>query len=107
MLYPLIGRKSFLSHDNKIILAKVIFQSIILYACPVWGVCAKFHIKKLQICQNKLLKMMLNLPWHFSTKDLHNQTNIKLINDKICSITERFKLYSSLWSNPLISSLYD
>ena len=106
MLYPLIGRSSFLSHDNKIILAEVIFQSITLYACPVWGACAKSHIKKIQICQNKLLKMMLNLPGHFSTTDLHKENNIKLIIEKIRFLTERFKVSCSMSSNPLISGPY-
>lgn len=106
MLYPLIKRKSPLSNENKIILAKVIFQSILLYACPVWGVCAASHIKKLQICQNKLLKMMLDLPWHFSTKDLHYQNNISLLQDRIKYITERFKLFCGLSENPLIANLY-
>lgn len=107
MLYPLIKRGSPLSRENKIILAKVVFQSIILYACPVWGVCAMSHIKKLQICQNKLLKMMLNLPWHFSTNDLHCNYNIGLVRDRIQYITDRFKLFCGLSDNPLIYSLYD
>lgn len=107
MLYPLIRRGSPLSSENKIILAKVVFQSIILYACPVWGVCAASHVKKLQICQNKLLKMMLSLPWHFSTRVLHNNNNIRLIRDRINTVTERFKIFCGLSENPLISSLYD
>lgn len=107
MLYPLIKRSSPLSKDNKIILAKVVFQSILLYACPVWGVCANTHIKKLQVCQNKLLKMMLNLPWHFSTKYLHEYNNINLIQNRIHTLTDRFKLFCSTSSNPLISNLYN
>lgn len=106
MLYPLIKRGSPLNNMNKLILSKVIFQSIILYACPVWGVCAKSHIKKLQICQNKLLKMMLNLPWHFSTKNLHKKNNVKQIRDRIQNITERFKFFCTLSDNPLIFNLY-
>ena len=81
MLYPLIGRKSCLSRDNKIILAKGIFQFTILDVYPVWSVCAKSNIKNFQFYQNKLLKMMLNLPWQFSIKDLHKKkkNNIKLL----------------------------
>lgn len=107
MLYPLIKRGSYLSYENKIILAKVVFQSLFLYACPVWGVCAASHIKKLQICQNKLLKMMLNLPWYFSTRILHSNNNIKLIRDRIDTVTERFKFFSFMSENPLISNLYN
>lgn len=107
MLYPLIKRNSPLSNENKLILAKVVFQSISMYACPVWGVCAKTHIQKLQVFQNKLLKMMLNLPWHFSTKYLHENNNISLIHPRIQSLTDRFKLLCSISSNPLINNLYN
>lgn len=82
LLYPPINRNSDLSTDNKIQLCKHIFQSIILYASPVWGACAKFYIKTLQICQNKLLRMMLKLPWDYSTNILHKLSNVKLISEK-------------------------
>lgn len=72
VFYSLINRRSSLSEKNKIILFKVIFQAIILYGCPVWINCAHTHIKKLQISQNKVLKMILNKPFYFSTERLHS-----------------------------------
>lgn len=106
MLYPLINRNSNLSKENKLIIYDHIFLSIILYACPAWGITAKSHIKKLQICQNKVLKMMLGLPWDFSTRRLHSESNIKMINEQIQKITERFKIRCSMTDNDLISNLY-
>jgi len=80
ILYPLINRKSKLNIANKIIILKVVFQPLILYACPAWGTCAKTHIKSLQILQNKLLRMILNVPWHFSTLQLHSKTEVPFID---------------------------
>ena len=106
LLYPLINRKSFLSTENKIILVKVIFQSIILYACPVWEGIAKTHIKKLQICQNKLLKLCLKLPWFYSTKKLHEISKTDYIENKILKITNKFKINCNFSEIECIKNLY-
>lgn len=106
LLYPLINRKSELNFENKISILKSIFQPIALYACPVWGVCAKSHIYKLQVCQNKILKMMLNLPRHFSTKRLHDISNTNLISQRIAVISNKFASSCSSNENNYIINLY-
>lgn len=106
ILYPLINRNSLLNNPNKILIVKAIFQAIILYGCPVWGSCAKTHIKRLQIAQNKILKMALKLPWHFSTSKLHLDNNVKTVPQAIEILTSRFRSKCSFSENPLISSLY-
>lgn len=105
MLYPFINRKSPLSDQNKIIIHKVIFQALLLYGCQVWGKCARCHVKKLQIQQNKLLKMMLNLPWHHSTSDLHSRANVELISDRIQKLIDTFLIRCDLPDNPLVNEL--
>ena len=45
----------------------------------VWNNCAKTHKKRLQIVQNKNLKIIHNLPFHYSTSELNNQFNHKTI----------------------------
>ena len=105
MLYPLINRRSLLSVDNKLILVKVIFQSIMLFACPAWGDCAAMHLKKLQIMQNKILKMALDLPWYYSTKRLHERANVSEIQNRIQMLNENFVQKCRFSDNHLITSL--
>lgn len=105
ILYPLINRKSDLNRENKLIIMKVVFQALMLYACPVWGSCAKTHIQTLQVAQNKLLKMMLNHPWYYSTAILHTEANISFVNDRIDIITDSFINKCSISSNSLLNSL--
>lgn len=90
ILYPFINRKSKLSIENKLIMLKVIFHAIIFYAAPVWHDTADCHIKRLQVCQNKILKMMYDLPYHYSTSRLHSKHNILLVKDKIFDLKEKF-----------------
>lgn len=106
ILYPLISRNSALSMENKIVLFKVIFQAILLYGCPVWGNCAKSHLKRLQIAQNKVLKLALKLPWDFPTLMLHTISGVHTVVESIERISSRFQLNCSVSDNPLIVNLF-
>ncbi|GFU49092.1 RNA-directed DNA polymerase from mobile element jockey [Trichonephila clavipes] len=60
----LVGRRSPLSLENKVILYKQILRPVITYGSPVWGAAAATHMKKIQVMQNKILRVMTNAPWH-------------------------------------------
>ena len=81
MIYPLICRKSRLSINNKILLYKTVIRPIISYACPVFHDAATIHIKKLQIFQNKLLRMCLDAPFMTRISQLHDTAKIETIYD--------------------------
>ena len=83
-----MNRNSCLSIENKILSFKVIF-----HAPPMWTKSASCHIGKLQIAQNKLLKLIFNLPlvpWFFSTARLHTIANNKLVTLKLQRLTSNF-----------------
>lgn len=90
ILYPLINRKSDLSIENKKIIIKTIFHPIMFYCTPVWYTSANCHIKKLQVAQNKLLKMIFKLPWHYSTQRLHTLADFDMVKVKINKLYENF-----------------
>lgn len=90
LLYPLINRNSKLNIENKSLILKAVFHAMMFYAAPVWSTSAQCHTKKLQITQNKLLKMIHNLPWHHSTRRLHTLANVELVNNKIQRLTLNF-----------------
>lgn len=102
-LYSLLNRKSILSLDKKLLLFKSVIQPIMLYGSPSWGRCAITHIKKLQIQQNKCLKLITNKPYFFSTRLLHENTGVKPIQDKISKLTNNFNLKLQYIDNPLIT----
>ena len=108
MMYPIINRRSEMNITNKKMIIKSIFHPIMFYCAPVWSTSAKCHLKKLQVVQNKLLKLIYNLPWHYSTQRLHTLANVDLIYDRVNSLTLNFhrKCQISQYShiNDLISS---
>lgn len=92
-LYPFLARKSKLSTKNKMILYTQVIRSIITYGCPIWCKAAKTHLKKLQIIQNKNLKIINDLPMRFNTISLHENLNFSTIAQFIdqfcCSFYEK------------------
>lgn len=105
ILYSLINRKSKLNLKNKMLIYKSIFKPMLLYACSVWGECANCHKNKLQVTQNKCLKLINNLPFYYSTKKLHKISNINPIQEAITKQTNTFLHKCQYSDNPLIAVL--
>lgn len=89
-LYPVLNRKSRLSLKNKNLLFKSIIRPILTYGAPIWRHSAWSHRKKLQIIQNKCLKIIEDLPWRFPTVHLHNLTKYQFLDDHIESLSTKF-----------------
>lgn len=73
ILYSIINRRSKLNLNTKVLLYKTVFRPILTYAAPVWSSCARTHRTRLQVTQNKILKIMLNVPRYTSTSIVHER----------------------------------
>ena len=60
--YWIIGRKSKLSLENKLLIHKTILKPIWTYGIPLWGTASNFNIEILQRFQNKVLRSIVNAP---------------------------------------------
>ena len=105
-LYSLICRKSRLSKINKLAVYKQIIAPSIFYASPVWESCAQTHKNKIQVAQNRALRMILDRPYDTRISDLHLEANIPKINEKLLAIKTKFKYKCNVSEFPLISNLY-
>jgi hypothetical protein len=98
MLYPLLKKNACVPLNSKISL----YRS---YACPVFSNAAKCHIKKLQVAQNKNLRMVLSAPYRTRTHLLHKRSNIPTIPEFINKLTESFFKQSAKSKNKLVKRL--
>lgn len=105
IMYPLINRKSKLNTKNKLIIYTTIVRPLILYACEVWGTCADRNKQPLQITQNKILKMLLKLPYYYNTDRLHSNANITTLETYILNSIQKFKESCSTSPHPHIQSI--
>jgi hypothetical protein len=90
VLYPLINRKSKLDLKNKLLIYKLAIRPILTYACPAMRGTAKSHIKKLQVVQNKTLKMILDVSRYERTTAIHELTEVPMIEEYIGKLTDKF-----------------
>jgi hypothetical protein len=95
ILYSFLNRKSKLCIQNKLLLYKPCIRPILCYGVETWFDCAPTHKKKLQIIQNKCLKIIQNHHWRYSTEEF---------GDKF---RDKFLQRSRFSENPLILGLLD
>lgn len=105
ILYPLINRHSKLNIKNKLLIFKCIFKPMLLYAGPVWSNCADNNKKCLQVTQNKILKLAFNLPFFYSTVQLHILANTQPIKVSLETLTHQFRQNCTNSSNEIIANI--
>lgn len=106
-LYCLLKKNSTLSRDAKITVYRAYIRPIMTYACPVFANCAKCHMQRLQVLQNKCLRMVLNAPFRTRISSLHKSTGIPMIKTFVDKLTDNFYTQSAKSSNKLVSRLGD
>ena len=79
----LIGRRSNLSIENKVLLYKTIIKPIWAYGIELWGCASKSNISIIQRSQSKILRIITNAPWYVNNQTLHTDLNIPYIKDVI------------------------
>lgn len=97
-LKPLLNNKSKLSLSNAIALYKTIIRPLMLYACPIWINASPTNINRIQVMQNKFLRIATNAPWFISNRQLHKELNLPPITHHIAHLSNNF--FSNINSIP-------
>lgn len=79
----LLGRKSKLSLENKLLLYKCILKPIWTYGIQLWGCTKPSNTKIIQRVQSKILRSITNAPWYVSNLTLHNDLHIPYVSEEI------------------------
>jgi len=105
ILYPLLKKHSSLNEKTKLVLFKSYLLPILTYACPVWINAAKTHLNKVQIMQNKILRMVHSAPYSTRISVLHDKFGVPLVLDYMKKLTSNFYDKVQFVDNPLINKL--
>ena len=89
-LYPLINRRSRVNVPNKLLLFNTMYRPTFTYGAPLIARSAATHRKRMQVHQNKILKLMLNKPRRFPTAALHDIARVDMIDDYLLRLRENF-----------------
>lgn len=101
----LIGRKSRLSLENKILVYKTIIRPIWTYGIELWGCASKSNLAIIQRSQSKILRAITDAPWYVSNQMIHNDLNIPFVQDVIQHHSNKHHAKLELHTNPLIQPL--
>jgi hypothetical protein len=104
-MHWLIGRKSKLTTENKLLLYKAIFKPVWTYGIQLWGCTKPSNTKIIQRVQSKILRMAFNAPWYVSNKTLHESSGIPFVADEIKRLTNKYLQNLSGHSNKQVSQL--
>ena len=81
-LFPIFYHlRNYLSLEHIKCIYYAMVYSRIRYGIEVWGMASGANISRVQILQNRLLKVLSRKPYRYSTDKLHNDHNILKIHD--------------------------
>lgn len=92
ILYSMLSRRSNLDARNKQILYKVGIRPIMTYAAPVINQSAKSNLNRLQVVQNKCLRMILDSEPGTSNIQLHEEVVIEWVKEFVQRLTDKFEV---------------
>ncbi|KAL1137894.1 hypothetical protein AAG570_009589 [Ranatra chinensis] len=104
-LYPLINRTSKLSLQAGRDIYLMLLRPVLTYASPVWGHAAASKINRLQVYQNKVLRMIAHAPRATRLTTLHKDMKVPMMKSQIRSLAQRFYDKIRCVDNPLINTL--
>lgn len=104
-LFCLMRKNNSVKKESKISIYRSIIRPVMTYACPIFNNCPKTHFNRLQIQQNKCLRMALNSPFYTRTVDLHTESKIPTIREFVDKLTKKFYEKADAHHNSLINNL--
>jgi len=88
-MYWIIGRKSNLSLENRLLIYKTNLKPIWTYGIPLWGTASNSNIEILRRFQNKVLRSIVNAPWYVPNTVLHTNLQIPTVKAEITNFSTK------------------
>jgi len=104
-IYWLIGKHSYLSLENKLLIYKTVLKPVWTYGIELWGCATKSNIAVIQRYQSKLLRSITNAPWYVSNQTLHSDLRIPHVRTVFQERTATHRTALDSHPNPLIEPL--
>jgi len=106
-MYWIIGRKSKLTLENKLLTNKTILKPIWTYDFLLWGTASNSNIEILQRFQNKVIRSIVNAPWYVPNTILDTDLHIPTVKAEITNFTTKYREKLITGPNELIIALLD
>ncbi|KAI5753871.1 hypothetical protein M8J77_004006 [Diaphorina citri] len=106
-MYWLLGPKSKLSLENKVLLYKMILKPVWTYGIELWGCAKPSNINIIQRFQSKTLRSMLGAPFYVSNKTIHDDLKVPFVTEEIKERPINYQKRIPNHPNQLIRTLHE
>lgn len=106
-MYWLIGRRSPVSLESKLLIYKTILKPIWTYGIQLWGTASNSNLEILQRFQNVVLRAMVNAPWYVPNTIIEHDLRVTSVRQEIKRFFVRYNRRLSAHPNVLAKRLLD
>lgn len=106
-MFWLLGPKSQLSLENKLLIYKSILKPVWTYGIQLWGTASYSNIDIIQKYQSKILRQITNAPWFVRNSTIHNDLKTPFVKEEIKRYSTNYLDRISNHSNLLAITLLD
>ncbi|GFR04781.1 probable RNA-directed DNA polymerase from transposon X-element [Trichonephila clavata] len=103
-LINIIGKRSKLSLQNKILIYKVYLRPALLYGCQLWAIMARDKLLQIQRLQNMSIRGIAGIPRFITVSVIHEELKIEPVTSYISKLHQNFNCTIGTHSNPTINS---
>jgi hypothetical protein len=101
-MYWLLGRKSKLSTNNKLLIYKAILKPIWTYCIQLRGTTSNSNTEILERFQSKVLRLIVDAPWYVSNSDIRKDFQIPTVKEEISRFSSLYAVRLRAHTNELI-----
>jgi hypothetical protein len=106
-MYWLLGRKSKLSTNNKLLIYKAILKPIWTYGIQLCGTKSNLKIEILEHFQSKVLRLIVDAPWYVSNSVIRKDLQIPTVKEEISRFSSLYAVRLRAHTNELIATLIE
>lgn len=103
----LLGRRSKLTLENKILLYKSMIRPIWAYGCQMWACAPNSSIDQIEIIQNLILRQMAGARWYERNADIRAELGLESIETFISRMYSNYEERLHSHPNPEAIALLD
>lgn len=103
----LIGKRSPLTLQNKLLVYKSILKPVWTYGIELWGIASKSNRLKIQRFQNRCLRMIVNAGWYHRNDEIHEYLEVGTVEEEIANRSEKYQQRLHKHQNTLALQLLD
>lgn len=104
-LYWLMGKHSKLKLEYKLLLYKAMLKPIWQYGCQIWQTASSSLIHKIEVQQNKILRMICGAPWYIRNNNILKDLNMTTVKQTIDKTRRRYTTKLRYHPNSLAKQL--